>query len=371
MARSRNIKPSFFTNDDLAECDCEARILFIALWCIADREGRLTYRPKKIKVEALPYDDCDIVNLIEQLCNYRFIFIYSNNGKQILQINKWSKHQNPHHKEIESELPSFDDEDSTLVQGSANHEPNTVCDGYIPLSNTIRARIFERDGKECAYCKSEESLHIDHIIPISKGGNSTDDNLQVLCRTCNVMKSNNIINQDASIAHGKPMLESSMNQEQAIEIDSCPTDSLNLIPDSCSLIPDTGNLNTANQNLQNAQKSETKKSSDDLNNKFEKFWDLYPNKVDKKRASTWFKTNKPNDITFHKIIEGLKKQLLWREAKPPKDFVSEWKMPTTWLNGANWEDELKPWQIRSNNQVSAIGKTQENFNELSGVSYER
>jgi hypothetical protein len=55
VARSRNIKPGFFLNDELAECEPLARILFAGLWCIADREGRLEDRPKRIKAEVLPY----------------------------------------------------------------------------------------------------------------------------------------------------------------------------------------------------------------------------------------------------------------------------------------------------------------------------
>lgn len=39
MARARNIKPGFFTNDELVELPFEVRSLFIGLWAIADREG--------------------------------------------------------------------------------------------------------------------------------------------------------------------------------------------------------------------------------------------------------------------------------------------------------------------------------------------
>jgi hypothetical protein len=65
MARARNIKPGFFLNDELAECEPLARLLFAGLWCIADREGRLEDKPKRIKVEILPYDDCDIDYLLK------------------------------------------------------------------------------------------------------------------------------------------------------------------------------------------------------------------------------------------------------------------------------------------------------------------
>lgn len=57
MARSRNIKPAFFFNEQLAEVAPLGRLLFIGLWTIADREGRLEDRPRKIKAEVLAYDD--------------------------------------------------------------------------------------------------------------------------------------------------------------------------------------------------------------------------------------------------------------------------------------------------------------------------
>jgi len=65
MARARNIKPGFFMDDVLAEIEPLGRILFAGLWCIADREGRLEDRPKRIKAEVLPYDECDMDNLLE------------------------------------------------------------------------------------------------------------------------------------------------------------------------------------------------------------------------------------------------------------------------------------------------------------------
>lgn len=54
--------------------------------------------------------------------------------------------------------------------------------------------IFKRDSFKCKICGSKESdgvkLHVDHIIPISKGGLSNESNLQTLCDTCNLGKSN-------------------------------------------------------------------------------------------------------------------------------------------------------------------------------------
>lgn len=107
MARSRNIKPGFFTNEELAEIDPLGRLLFIGLWTLADREGRLEDRPKRIKIEILPYDNCDVDSLLTQLDDARFITRYVVNGKKYMQINKFIKHQNPHPKEAVSQIPAI------------------------------------------------------------------------------------------------------------------------------------------------------------------------------------------------------------------------------------------------------------------------
>lgn len=62
------------------------------------------------------------------------------------------------------------------------------------VSNELRQEIFERDGYTCVNCGSteKESLEIDHIKPISKGGKTEPGNLQTLCHDCNVRKENNI-----------------------------------------------------------------------------------------------------------------------------------------------------------------------------------
>lgn len=51
----------------------------------------------------------------------------------------------------------------------------------------------------CLICRSDENIHIDHIKPISLGGTDELENLQFLCRTCNLKKGNKyeLQNQDA------------------------------------------------------------------------------------------------------------------------------------------------------------------------------
>lgn len=51
-----------------------------------------------------------------------------------------------------------------------------------------RRAVFDRDGRVCRACGATETLHIDHIIPIARGGSSDLENLQVLCASCNSSK---------------------------------------------------------------------------------------------------------------------------------------------------------------------------------------
>lgn len=127
MSRSRNIKPGFFQNDTLAECDPLARILFAGLWCEADRSGRLLDRPKKIKAACLPYDDCDVNALLDQLAARGFIIRYVVETVAIIQVCEFSKHQNPHKKEAESALPPPE-----KMQAPYKHHASTVQEPEIP-----------------------------------------------------------------------------------------------------------------------------------------------------------------------------------------------------------------------------------------------
>lgn len=55
--------------------------------------------------------------------------------------------------------------------------------------------VWIRDKGRCVYCGSTENLQLDHIIPFSKGGATTVENLQLLCQKCNIHKSNHIGNE--------------------------------------------------------------------------------------------------------------------------------------------------------------------------------
>ena len=60
--------------------------------------------------------------------------------------------------------------------------------GRTAISASVREIILERCGRACRRCGSVEHLQIDHIVAFKKGGTNDPDNLQVLCRSCNLKK---------------------------------------------------------------------------------------------------------------------------------------------------------------------------------------
>ena len=105
MARARNIKPGFFENEMLAECDMATRLLFAGLWTLADREGRLEDRPVRIKMRIFPADAVDVGPMLEALALRGFIKRYVVGQMRCIQILTFAAHQTPHATEKDSEIP--------------------------------------------------------------------------------------------------------------------------------------------------------------------------------------------------------------------------------------------------------------------------
>lgn len=105
--RARNIKPDFFRDAELAEVSVETRYLFLGLWCLADREGKLKNHPKQIRFEVFPEtktkDDIEI--MLKALVEHGLIIRYVVENKQYIKVTNFLKHQSPHTTEKKSEIP--------------------------------------------------------------------------------------------------------------------------------------------------------------------------------------------------------------------------------------------------------------------------
>ena len=103
MARIRTLKPEFFTSEDIVKLSAFARLLFQATWLEADREGRLEWKPKTLRIRYFPLDDVNITDLCQELTDAGLIVLY---GDGLAVIPTFTKHQRVNPRESASQLPA-------------------------------------------------------------------------------------------------------------------------------------------------------------------------------------------------------------------------------------------------------------------------
>ncbi len=72
------------------------------------------------------------------------------------------------------------------LAAKSSEKEGVIRRGSIPTD--LRILVWERDGGKCVQCDSKEDLQFDHIIPVVMGGGTSDQNLQILCGSCNRSK---------------------------------------------------------------------------------------------------------------------------------------------------------------------------------------
>ena len=92
--RIRQIKPSFWLNEDLAKLSHLARLTWVGLWAIADRAGRMEARPQRIRGQLFPYEpSIQIDAILSELQAGGFLVRYENDGAWYFEIPNFTKHQ--------------------------------------------------------------------------------------------------------------------------------------------------------------------------------------------------------------------------------------------------------------------------------------
>jgi 5-methylcytosine-specific restriction endonuclease McrA len=80
----------------------------------------------------------------------------------------------------------------------------TTAERLWKLPSVSRRELLRRDGHRCQYCGSAKQLTIDHVIPRSKGGTHTWDNVAIACETCNHKKGDKYLNETSMTLKTKP-----------------------------------------------------------------------------------------------------------------------------------------------------------------------
>ena len=189
----------------------------------------------------------------------------------------------------EGEYPLMGDDEMNMNERI--RKTNGFSSRYV--SNQTKMDVLVRDDHKCQVCSSTENLEFDHIIPVSKGGSSESDNLQLLCRSCNRSKRAKSHDEFATLKTGN--IKSLRSPETEIE-------------------------------------TERKKIKPIV--RFSEFWEIYPNvrKNNKKGCLEKWQA-KDLDLIADKVIgyvKAMKETKSWKEGFVPA--------PMTLLNQERWDD---------------------------------
>lgn len=89
------------------------------------------------------------------------------------------------------------------------------------ISKSVRFEVFKRDNFKCQYCgqsSPEVILHVDHINPVSKGGDNDVMNLVTSCVDCNLGKGARELDDDSAITKQRAQLEELNERREQLEM---------------------------------------------------------------------------------------------------------------------------------------------------------
>jgi hypothetical protein len=177
MARIRTIKPELARHEPLFQLERETGLPIRFAWAllptVCDREGRFKWRPRDLKLDILPYDECDFSRVLDawltrgQVCRYRV------KAEWYGCIPTWKKHQSINNKEPSSNLPGIDEaEEIEDYRNQAHSDPSPTREqrdddasgtrderdsGHAPLEG--KGREGKGKGKDASATRAELVLH--------------------------------------------------------------------------------------------------------------------------------------------------------------------------------------------------------------------
>lgn len=126
-----------------------ARLFYIGLWCEADREGRLNWNTRTLKLRYLPADECDIEALADELVSREMLIIYEVDGKQYAEIPSFVTHQVINNREAQSAIPPRVTHASrTRETDQIQAQRPRVIDASGTRESGVKAEGKGREGKE-------------------------------------------------------------------------------------------------------------------------------------------------------------------------------------------------------------------------------
>lgn len=89
------------------------------------------------------------------------------------------------------------------------------------ISKQLRFEVFKRDGFKCQYCgcsAPDVILHVDHIDPVSKGGDNDVMNLITSCQSCNLGKSDRVLSDQTMLEKQRRQLQELNERREQMEM---------------------------------------------------------------------------------------------------------------------------------------------------------
>lgn len=185
--RKRMIDPEFWSDEKIGNLHANARLMFIGMWNFADDEGIIKSRAEFLKSNIFPYDEIktdEIIKWFQELVREGLIFSYNIAGQNYAIILNFKKHQIIN-KPTPSKLPAPSIQNKEYQRAIFKRDNWTchICGEYL------ENKLVSIDGLD-------NTASIDHIIPISKGGNNLPNNLITACLKCNKGRGNKPLRED-------------------------------------------------------------------------------------------------------------------------------------------------------------------------------
>lgn len=198
MARIRTIKPEFWTDSLLVQMPHLTRLLYVALWNVADDHGFVRDEPDRLAMEVMPRENPEDIDAHLQLlfAAGRLELFVDDDGYSYYRVTKWEDHQ-----KVDHPSKSRISRESSRKVAIPNDTRRAVAEKYgCPAGETIDAT--------CYYCGAPGKVHwfrlssgrpstwivfpgleLDHMECEHEGGETVAGNIVLACRSCNRGKS--------------------------------------------------------------------------------------------------------------------------------------------------------------------------------------
>jgi len=195
MARTRSIKPEFWSDEKIAKLSLQARLLFIGMWSTCDDAGRTKGHPLWLKSQIFPYDEItskQMMAWIAELTELKRITPYTVNGETYYEISNFLKHQKIQHPSPAVNPEPINITHEPFMNDSRITHEQTETETETETEENIRARatpppkkkfldsvfLTEHQYKSLQEAMSQKSLDIgieklDYSITV-KGGKYKD-----------------------------------------------------------------------------------------------------------------------------------------------------------------------------------------------------